>query len=155
VVKEITPSGENYLKTIYYLSKKGGVGVRSVDIADMLNVSKPSVTIAVKNLVICGLVRKDNGSQIYLTQEGKSQAINVISRFELFASFLSDIFGVSQDVAQKDAGQLEHIVSYETTDMIRKYYESYQKMSTEHSPPNIFECLLCGSCMRLCPKNAE
>jgi Mn-dependent DtxR family transcriptional regulator len=120
--KLTSTSDENYLKTIYYLSKEQGTAVRSVDVASRLSVSKPSVNKAVEKLISRGWVQKEPHCPIHLTQEGKQQALIVIEKFELLTSFLSGILGLSEETARLEAGKLEHVISDETSSRLKACY---------------------------------
>lgn len=103
---------EDYLETILALQKKLGV-VRSIDIANEMNFSKPSVSVAMKNLREKGFITLDESGHILLTDSGKKQATDVLERHTLLTDWLMSI-GVSKETAQEDACRMEHDMSEET-----------------------------------------
>lgn len=112
-------SGEDYLETILLLKKKKGV-VRSIDIARELNYSKPSVSRAVGILREDGLIVMRADGHLELTDEGKKRAESVYERHKVLTRFLTDILGVPQEIAEEDACKMEHVISKETLEGIKK-----------------------------------
>ncbi len=119
-------SSEDYLETILILEKQHGF-VRSIDIANMQNVSRPSVNKAINNLKSLGLVEKEAYGDVTLTPLGRSKALEIIRRHTLIKYFLEDILNVSSEVAEKDACQMEHFLSIETMEKLEKFLEKYNK----------------------------
>ena len=117
-----TVSKEMYLKTIYCLSQKEG-SARSVDIAEFLNVSRPSVSVAMKGLVLDDLIEKDMKHHIVLTPEGQRQALSIIEKYNILLFFLAEILEVDIMQAKTDADKMEHVVSNETISRIKKCCE--------------------------------
>ena len=117
----IHKSAEDYLETIYMESLKSGP-VRSIDIANALNYSKPSVSIAMKALEEQGYIRRDEGRLISLTEKGLTVAKNMYARHETLARCLMAL-GVSESVAYEDACKIEHDLSEETFACLRRYAE--------------------------------
>jgi len=113
-------SGENYLETILILSKRNG-SVRSVDIARELEFSKPSVSRAVGILKESGLIVTDSNGYIELTEEGKKKAESVYDRHQQLTVFLMETAGVSHDTAEEDACRIEHIISEDTYQGIKRF----------------------------------
>ena len=114
-------SGEMYLETIYILAKKKPA-VRSVDVAAELGYSKPSVCVAMRNLREKGYILTDGDGLITLTQAGKEIAENVFQRHETITNWLIRI-GVSSDQAAIDACRIEHVISRESFEALRKSEE--------------------------------
>lgn len=112
-------SGENYLETILRLKEQNGA-VRSVDIARELNFSKPSISRAMGILREDGYIFMDKDGYIELTEEGKTKAGEIYERHRLLTRFLEDVIGVSDEIAEKDACKMEHILSEETIEGIKK-----------------------------------
>lgn len=112
-------SAENYLETILILSKKLPV-VRSVDIANELGYKKSSVSIAMKNLREKHQITVTDAGFIYLTDEGKEIAEMIYERHELLSSCLEHL-GVSKEIAAQDACRIEHIISKESFEAIKKH----------------------------------
>ena len=102
-------SGENYLETILILSRKG-ISVRSVDIANELSFSKPSVSRAVGILKNNGYIDVDKNGYITLTQAGNEIAERIYERHLVLTKWLVDI-GVDEKTAAEDACKLEHDIS--------------------------------------------
>jgi len=113
-------SGENYLESILILKNKNGF-VRSIDIANWLNYSKPSVSRAVGILKQDGYITVDPGGEIHLTEKGREKAEEIYERHNLIAQYLILTLGVDQDVASADACRIEHILSDEVFQKIKKY----------------------------------
>lgn len=116
-------SAENYLETILILSQKKSA-VRSVDIATELGFSKPSVCVAMRNLREHGYVVTDGDGSISLTETGLDIAKNVYNRHETITKWLTQI-GVSADQAAIDACRIEHVISQESFDCLKKHTEKY------------------------------
>ncbi len=114
-----TESSENYLETILILSKQLPV-VRSVDIANELNFKKSSVSVAMKNLREKGHIVVDRSGFITLTPSGREIAEMIYERHELISSWLMRI-GVSKETALEDACRIEHVISKESFEAIRKF----------------------------------
>lgn len=117
---KIQESGENYLETILLLEQKNG-SVRSIDIANELDFSKPSVSRAMSILKKAGYITMDKTNLIYLTELGRKKAESVYSRHCLISRFLVDILGTSKEVAENDACRIEHIISEETVDKMKEF----------------------------------
>ena len=112
---------ENYLETILVLSRKLPV-VRSVDIANELNFKKPSVSVAMKNLRINGYINMDHSGFITLTDAGKEVAERIYERHLLLTKGLKYL-GVDDEIAAKDACKIEHDLSPESFEALKKYIE--------------------------------
>lgn len=121
----IQESAEMYLETILRLSETREI-VRSIDIAQAMGFSKPSVSRAMKNLRENGYIsiNSETGS-IKLLDAGKEIASSIYSRHKLLSSFLKKI-GVSDEIAVEDACRIEHIISEETVEAIKKHLEQMQ-----------------------------
>ena len=115
---KIQESAENYLETIFILEKKIDK-VRSIDIANELNYSKPSVSVAMKNLKNHGYILIDNDGYITLTPKGLEIAEKMYERHTLLSNWLISI-GVSPETAALDACKIEHIISEESFNAIKK-----------------------------------
>lgn len=115
----IRESAENYLETILMLSEKLPV-VRSVDIATELNFKKSSISVAMKNLREHGYITVTKEGFIYLTAKGKEIAESMYERHKLISSWLISL-GVSQETATDDACRIEHHLSDESFDAIKRY----------------------------------
>ena len=115
----INESAENYLETILMLSKKLPV-VRSVDIANELGFKKSSVSIAMKNLRENHHITVSDAGFIFLTDSGREIAEMIYERHELISNWLMRI-GVSEETALEDACKMEHVISPESFEAIKKF----------------------------------
>lgn len=118
---KIHESAENYLETILMLHKRTGA-VRSVDIANELEYSKPSVSIAMKNLRENGYIQVDGSGYITLLPAGLEIAERMLERHTLLTKWLCSL-GVSEETAAEDACRVEHVISSETFKAIKKALE--------------------------------
>ena len=119
-------STEMYLETILVLSKQLPV-VRSVDVANELGFKKSSVSIAMKHLREKKLITVTDSGFIYLTDEGKNISEMIYDRHQLLTSFFTKI-GVSEEIASEDACRIEHVISTETINAIKKHIEDIIKI---------------------------
>ena len=115
-------SAEMYLETIYVLSQKSG-SVRSIDVADHMGYSKPSVSRAVGLLKRGGYLTMAPDGYLTLTDNGIKTAKKVFERHTILSQFLSRI-GVSEQTAVTDACKIEHVISDETISAIKKFLKS-------------------------------
>ena len=117
-------SGENYLETILILKNKFGY-VRSIDIANEMGFSKPSVSRAVSVLKKNGYITSDPNGMILLTEDGQAVADEIYERHRVLTHFLTSL-GVDEIVAAEDACKMEHAIS-------RESFEKLKQFITEHS----------------------
>ena len=115
-------SAENYLETIYILSKKLPV-VRSVDIANELGYKKSSVSIAMKHLREKEHITVTEEGFIYLTDAGREIAEMIYERHELLSSWL-EMLGVDKEIADEDACKIEHVISKESFEALKQHFSS-------------------------------
>lgn len=113
-------SGEDYLETIYLLTQKQPF-VRSVDIANELGYTKPSVSRAMRILREEGLVNVADDGQVTLTKAGRTRASAIYDRHTLIMDFFAQYLGVNPVTAEKDACKIEHVISEETYLRLRAY----------------------------------
>lgn len=121
-------SAENYLETILILQKSKG-SVRSIDIANELGYSKPSVSVAMKNLRAKEWIVVDPEGFITLTPQGHKIAAMVYERHTLLSDWLMDM-GVSHETAIEDACRMEHVISAESFEALRRHKEYYKDNSS-------------------------
>lgn len=114
-------SGEMYLETIYQLSQEKGL-VRSIDIANRMNYSKPSVSRAVHILEQSGYITIDSEGHLLLTETGKSVAEKTFERHRLLTEFFTKL-GVNPYTAAEDACRMEHVISDETFNAMKTFAE--------------------------------
>ena len=115
-------SGQMYLETIYVLSKKLSL-VRSVDVAEHMGYSKPSVSRAIGLLKSGGYVTVNREGHLSLTEVGKEAAEKIYQRHTMLTELLVRL-GVSREVAAEDACKIEHVISEETVAAIKNYVEN-------------------------------
>lgn len=114
---KIHASAENYLETIYMLHKSKGM-VRSIDIANELDFSKPSISVAMKNLRENGYIEVDKDGHITLLQAGLEIAERMYERHTVISQFLIKL-GVEEAVATEDACKIEHVISDQSFEAIK------------------------------------
>lgn len=118
---QIRESAENYLETILILSQRKRKGeVRSIDIVNELEFSKPSVSVAMKNLRENGYITVDKNGYIRLTDKGLEIAEKMYERHTLLSQWLIKL-GVDEKVAVEDACRMEHVISAESFAAIKKH----------------------------------
>ena len=118
----IQESGEMYLETIHVLSKNGGK-VRSIDVSEHMGYSKPSVSRAIGILKNDGYITVDPSGFIALTDEGLVRAQKIFERHTIISQFLESL-GVNTEVAAEDACKMEHIISDESFEAMKRFNKS-------------------------------
>ena len=118
---QIRESAEDYLESILVLSQKGG-GVRSVDIAARLGVSKPSVSHAMKLLREDGYIAMDRYGTVTLLEKGAEIANRIYERHTVLTKKL-EALGVPSEIARADACKMEHDISQESFEKIKKHFQ--------------------------------
>ena len=121
----IRNSAEDYLECILMLSEEHG-NVRSIDVARSLDVSKPSVSIAMKKLREQELITVEEDGTIKLTKSGKKIADNTYKKHKLLRTILIDI-GVKESTAEEEACLIEHVISDDTYRKILKAFSQNDK----------------------------
>ena len=116
---KIQKASEDYLEAMLMLKEKHGY-VRSVDVADQLSVTKPSVSYATKRLRENGYITMDHDGLITLTDAGMEIAESMYERHKLLTEFLISL-GVNEQTAREDACKIEHDVSQESFEAIRRH----------------------------------
>lgn len=116
----IQESGENYLETILLLKNKLG-SVRSIDVANALGFSKPSISRAIGILRDSGYLTMEPNGNLELTEKGVEKASAIYERHRLITRFLSEILGVSSETAEEDACRIEHIISEDTFEAFKRF----------------------------------
>lgn len=112
-------SGEMYLETILVLSRKSPF-VRSIDISEYMNYSKPSISRAMKLLKDGGYIKIDDSGFITLTESGRAIAEKIYERHTVLTMVLKYL-GVDEKIAMEDACKLEHVISDETFAALKKH----------------------------------
>lgn len=116
---ELHRAGEDYLKAILILQKQNHA-VRSLDVAEMLRVTKPSVSRAMKLLREGGFLTMDADKRISLTEAGREAAEQVFEKHRILTDCLVTM-GVDPGIAEKDACRMEHLISAETLEQMKNY----------------------------------
>ncbi len=117
---KIQESAEDYLENILILST-AQQRVRSIDIVKKMKLSKPSVSVAMKKLRENGYINMDSEGYIELADEGRKIAEKIYERHVFISQWLEDL-GVKKEVAMADACRIEHVLSDESFDAIKKKY---------------------------------
>ena len=112
-------SAEMYLETILVLHERKGY-VRSIDIANEMKFSKPSVSIAMKNLRPSECIEVSPGGNITLTDKGRAIAEKIYERHQYITRWLRAL-GVSPETAEDDACRIEHVISDETFEALKRH----------------------------------
>ena len=129
---KVHESAENYLETILVLSLKGGP-VRSIDIVNELEYSKPSVSVAMKNLRTKGYIVMDDDGYITLTGKGRKIADTMYERHVAISDWLI-FLGVDKKTAVHDACKMEHAMSEKSFLAIKNHIENWKRgLATEPS----------------------
>ena len=115
-------SAEMYLETIYVLTQRS-TNVRSIDIAEHMNYSKPSISRALGLLKQGGYVTVDKDGFITLTDTGLAVAKKIFERHTVVTQLLTRL-GVSEETAAEDACKIEHVISDETFNAVKKYLDA-------------------------------
>ncbi|MBR1535882.1 MAG: metal-dependent transcriptional regulator [Treponema sp.] len=118
-------SGEDYLEAILRLQLENGF-VRSVDVANKLAVSRPSVSRAMSLLEKDGYIEFGMGNMLKLTEKGKAKAEDVYGRHKLLTAFLRKITGLPEDQCEENACRVEHQVDADVVAGIQKWLSENQ-----------------------------
>ena len=132
---KIQDSAENYLETILVLQKRNGQ-VRSIDIANELEFTKPSISVAMKNLRQSGLIDMDQNGYSTLLPEGQEIAEKIYERHTILTNWLIKL-GVAPDVADLDACKIEHVISTESFLAIKKEAAGEKKSGRSSLPSHL------------------
>ena len=116
----LTSSQEEYLKTIYILSKTEKE-IRVTDIAKKLEITKPSVNRAIKNLKDINLLNYETYGEIKLTQEGEKIAQEILKREDVMKLFLSKILDIEEKQAETEAIAMKHAISRKTEEKLEQF----------------------------------
>lgn len=127
----IQKSAEDYLEAMLMMKEQHGY-IRSIDIADHLGVTKPSVSYATKRLRENGFITMDHSGFITLTDSGMEIADRIYSRHKMLTDFFTAI-GVSPEIARTDACKVEHDISEETFKAMSRYNEILKEAQKKES----------------------
>jgi len=123
---KLTESIEMYLATIMLLEEENG-SAKVVEIADILGVTKPSVSKAMSQLLEDGYIDKELYGHITLTEKGRQVADKVVKKRRLIISYLQHSLGLSKEEASKNACRMEHVISDEMLEGIKTYLGEHDK----------------------------
>ena len=142
----ISKSQEDYLKAMYVLKMKNGE-IRVTDIAEHLNISKPSVTKAINNMKEIGLVNNETYGKIELTEQGIDIAKKVLEAYDISYVFLKDVLGLEEEKAKKEAEKLKLTMEDNTLNYLAKYVHKVLNLSSLDCDYNIAN-ERCRTCVR-------
>ena len=120
----LAESGEMYLETIYVLTRHS-TSVRSIDVAESMGYSKPSVSRAIGILKAGEYIEVDRSGFITLTEKGVRTAESLYERHTILTDLLVSL-GVSREIAAEDACKIEHVISAESFEAIKKHIRTYK-----------------------------
>lgn len=121
---KIMASAEDYLEALFVLKKSLGK-VRSVDVANHMNFSKPTISIQMKQFRDNGYIVFDEERNIHLTEKGEEIAVRIHERHTLLTEILTAL-GVNEEQAIEEACKIEHNISEHTFECIKKFYDAYK-----------------------------
>ena len=121
----LTSSMEDYLEAVLMIQQRHGY-VRCVDVAEQLNVTKPSVSRAVKELSKMGFLVKKTDGTLSLTEKGFQIADQIYEKHQFFTQQLIEV-GISPELAEIDACRMEHVISQESFEQLRDAYNSHKE----------------------------
>ena len=116
---------EMYLETIYVLSNRSNT-VKSIDVANELNYARASVSRAIKLLIEKNYITLDSKKNITLTKDGLNIALSIYDRHQTLTKLFESL-GVSKKTAEDDACKIEHVISNESMEAIKRQIEKYGK----------------------------
>lgn len=119
-------SGEDYLEAILVLEEKNG-NVHSIDVAQHLGFSKPSISRAMSILKASGHITMEKDGRLELTEEGRRVAQKIYERHKFLSAWLVQL-GVAPEIAAEDACKIEHDISCETFDCLKKHVEHHMQV---------------------------
>ena len=132
---KLPASAENYLETILVLQQRNGT-VRSIDIVNELSFTKPSVSVAMKNLRQSGMIDVDAGGYITLLDEGLIIAEKIYERHTILTEWLIQL-GVPAQIADEDACKIEHVISPESFLAIKNQFQETPKRDRRDLPSHL------------------
>ena len=142
----ISKSQEDYLKVMYVLKMKNGE-IRVTDIAEYMEISKPSVTKAINNMKEIALVNSKTYGKIELTQKGIDIAKKVLEAYDISYVFLKEVLGLTEEKAKKEAEKLKLTMEDETLNSLAKYVHKVLNLNDLNCNYDIAQ-ERCRSCKR-------
>ena len=116
----LTHSSVHHLMAIAFLLKKNGYA-RGIDVANYLDISRSSVSVTLHKLLAKGYIAEDNNKFYQLTDAGNDITNDVLSTRRIVKKFFADILGVTEQLAEEDACQIEHLLHHETSTKLFKF----------------------------------
>ncbi len=145
----LSPNMEHYLQAVYFLQKRHKVA-RVKDIADMMSVTMPSVTSAVKSLRDKNLVENTRYGYVELTPDGREIALQLIQRNALLREFLADVLHLNPNQAEFDACKIEHVISDEALQRLERLVQITKSCPLLKEPagtnPTDMDVSVCQDC---------
>jgi len=129
----ISASLEDYLEGIYFLEEKNSY-VRVSDLADLLDVKRPSVVKSLIKLKEKCLITQEHYGRIELTTEGRKMAKNIAIRHNILKDFLCKILDVDEKIAEEDACRIEHVINPQTYNNLTQFIEFMNVNNSQHTP---------------------
>ena len=126
---KLSSNMEDYLETVIVLKQKDGV-VRAKDISELMNVTKASVSCALKTLSRKGFVLHEKYGYVDFTPKGEELANKIKKRHDMLTKFLKNILGLDNKLSEKDACKIEHALSTKTSKRLAKFVEFVQSSET-------------------------
>lgn len=127
---EMNESGEDYIKVIYALKRKLDL-VRPVDVAHAMGFSRPSVSVAISKLREKGFITLDGKTGVHLTERGAEIARRIYENHAILTKFLMKTAGTDEETAEKEACRMEHFISLETLEGIKRFVEGLSVCAEE------------------------
>ena len=127
-MEKLTFTLENYLEAVYKLTSNNEAA-RVSDISEMLNVSKASTNRAMNSLSEKGLVINERYGGIYLTEEGMKYSKKTYEKHKILYTFLTSCLDVKSDIADRDACEMEHVLSDESFEALKHFVNEYLKQN--------------------------
>ena len=121
-MQKLSSNMEDYLESMYHIEMTQGI-IRVKDVAEHLDVAPPSVTEVVHKLEKLGFVVHETYGHIKLTEKGRKIGREVNGRHKILTQFLTDILKIDPQTAEKDACQMEHVLSTYTLERLIKFIE--------------------------------
>jgi DtxR family Mn-dependent transcriptional regulator len=122
--RKLSPNMEMYLKTILHLEREGNA-VRVGAITRALGITMPSVSQALRSLRKSGLVLHESYGTVRLSAKGRRAAEAIDERYEALQRFLTDVLGADERLANKEACDIEHVLSKDTLERLKAFLDLY------------------------------
>ena len=149
----LTNSQEEYLKAIYMLSNNNKE-IRVTDIANKLNITKPSVNKGIKNLAQIDMVNYKTYGEITLTDKGMLEAKRILKKFDVAKLFLTEVLGIDEKRAEEDAKNIKYALSSESEKKLEEYVIKILNLEDLKCNWNM-ENEKCRTCLRIKNKKGE